>query len=123
MGKSVRKRLTDIESYELIGAIKDVISTPSEIERTVDDIYEAICVQLEFVPPKNAVRSRLDSLGFRPAKKTQKSHAKMLGEVTGHALLLLAKGTTCEDAIRPVAEDLIEGDIEAAYAGRGPLVI
>lgn len=123
MVKVARKRLTGLEEHKVFGCLEEIIAESGSAELSGDEVYQKVCDKLDFIPPLNAVESRMRSLNFVPAKKMlQRSHAKMLGEVVGLALTRMAKETPHHVAIDPIAAKLIAGDIEGAYADRGPLV-
>ena len=121
--KLVKKRLTGIEEHKVFSAIETIVINTEEVQLTGTEMYEAVCDTLDFIPPAAAVESRVKSLGYQVAKRYEhKSHAKMLGEIVALALRRMADGTPNERLINERTEQLLAGDIDGAYADRGPLV-
>lgn len=121
--KPTKKRLSDLEGHAVFVSLETIIAAEDSEDLTLDDIHSAACDMLAFLPSVSSVSSRLKSLGFSPSKRdSQRSDAKRLAEIVGLALQRLATGTPHEGAVMPIAEALVEGDIEAAYADRGRLV-
>ena len=98
---------------------EQIESTPM----TDAELKDLVAKELDFSPPMSAINNAIKDHGIKVAPRPrQKSDAKMLAEIVGLALQRLADGTPSQSQVEPVANKLVDGDIQGAYTDRGPLV-
>lgn len=103
-----------------VGALREQIeSTPM----TDAEIKNLVGEELDFNPPMSAINNAIKDHGITVAPRPrQKSDAKMLAEIIGLALHRVVDGTPSHQQVGPVADKLVDGDIQGAYNDRSPLV-
>ena len=98
---------------------EQIESTPM----TDAEIRDLVCMELDFNPPMSAINNAIKDHGITVAPRPrQKSDAKMLGEIMGLVVNMLAGGAPDKAGVANIAAQLIDGNIQGAYTDRGPLV-